>query len=342
VGRMILMLLVICVMLGACSPAVPPKPSDAPALAGMHTLIHNDDEGLALLPTIPKLSERGINALVVEVNYNFDWKSHPELAADDGLTLQTAREVAKACRDNGIRIIPAFNCLGHQSWGERTMALLKVYPQLDETPGQYPKNKGIYCRSWCPLNPEVNPIIFDLMDELIDAFQADAFHVGMDEVMIIASDFCSRCKGKDPAELFAKAVNDYRAHLVDVNKVEMFMWGDRLINGADPATSYSKWEASFNNTYPAVDLIPKDIIICDWHYKEQESYGSIPYFLSKGFCVWPASCNEPAAASALIDYSQSYWSDPRMLGHLFTHWGLTDNQSLAKWPPLVKNFRKLR
>ena len=112
-GRMILMLLVICVMLGACSPAVLPKPSDAPALVGMHTLIHNDDEGLALLPTIPKLSKRGVNALVVEVNYNFDWKSHPELAADDGLTLQTAREVAKACRDNGIRIIPAFNCLGH-------------------------------------------------------------------------------------------------------------------------------------------------------------------------------------------------------------------------------------
>lgn len=340
--RMICMLLAICVMLAACTPGVIRKPSDAPALAGMHTLIHNDDEGLALLPSIPKLAKRGINTLVVEVNYNFYWKSHPELAADDGLTFQTARAIAKACRDNGIRVIPNFNCLGHQSYGKKTMALLKVYRQYDETPRQNPNNKGIYCRSWCPLHPEVNPIVFDLMDELIGAFQADAFHVGMDEVLIIASDSCPRCRGKDPAELFAKAVNDYHDHLVDGKKVEMFMWGDRLINGADPATTYSKWEASLNGTYPAVDLIPKDIVICDWHYKERESYGSIPYFLSKGFRVVPASGNELAATSALIDYSHNYWSDPRMLGHLFTHWGLTDNQSLAEWPPLVKNIRKIR
>ena len=29
-------------------------------------------------------------------------------------------------------------------------------------------NRNIYCRSWCPLHPKVNPIVFALIDELID------------------------------------------------------------------------------------------------------------------------------------------------------------------------------
>src|SRR5260370_1264356 len=83
----------------------------------------------------------------------------------------------------------------------------------------------IYCRSWCPLHPKVNEIVFPLLDEIIDAFQADAFHVGMDEVFLIGSDDCPRCKGKDPAELFAKAVNDLHDHLVRGKKLTMLMWG---------------------------------------------------------------------------------------------------------------------
>jgi len=41
---------------------------------------------------------------------------------------------------------------------------------------------NIYCRSWCPQNPEVNKVVFALVDELVNAFEATAFHAGMDEV----------------------------------------------------------------------------------------------------------------------------------------------------------------
>ena len=51
------------------------------------------------------------------------------------------------------------------------------------------------------------------MDEIIDAFRVDAFHVGMDEVFLLGSDFSPSTKGKDPGELFAKAVNDIHNHL---------------------------------------------------------------------------------------------------------------------------------
>ena len=89
------------------------------------------------------------------------------------------------------------------------MSLLKTHPEFDETPGQFPNNTNIYCRSWCPQNPEVTKVVFALVDELVGAFETTAFHVGMDEVFIIASEHCPRCKGGDPAKLFAKAVNDF-------------------------------------------------------------------------------------------------------------------------------------
>ncbi len=41
---------------------------------------------------------------------------------------------------------------------------------------------NLYCKSYCPLHPEVHKSSFDLADEICDVFETDAFHAGMDEV----------------------------------------------------------------------------------------------------------------------------------------------------------------
>ena len=205
-----------------------------------------------------------MNVLVLEVNYGFGFQSHPELECR-GLDKTQTRELAALCRQHGIRLIPLFNCLGHQSWASHTAALLTKYPQFDETPHVPPDNKGIYCREWCPSLPEVDKLVFDLLDELIDAFDADAMHVGMDEVFLIGDDKCPRCRGKDKGELFAGVVNRLHQHLVKDKGVEMLMWGDRLLDAS--VFKYGSWEASQTGSHRAIDRIPKDIIMCDWHYE---------------------------------------------------------------------------
>lgn len=259
----------------------------------------------------------GVNVLMLEVNYRFEFQSHPELREGGGMNKADARDLAAFCRERGIRLIPQFNCLGHQSWARNTAPLLKKYPQFDETPDVPADNKGIYCRSWCPLNPEVNAVVFALIDELIDAFAADAFHVGMDEVFLIASDQCKRCKGKDPAELFARAVNDLHGHLADTKKLPMLMWADRLLDGK--STKYGKWEASENGTAPAIDSIPKDIIMCDWHYEMREHYPSVEILQSKGFQVLPSSWNNPKAALAFLEDARRV-NKGLVIGHMGTTW----------------------
>lgn len=305
----------------------------------IHTMIHGDVPAADLTAELPELAALGVNALIIEVNYGFEYQSHPELRDGEFMTRSRARELGDACRKHGIRPIPQFNCLGHQSWSKRTAPLLTKYPELDETPGQFPENKDIYCRSWCPQHPRVNPIVFALMDELIDTFAADAFHVGMDEVFLIASEHCPRCKGKDPAEMFALAVNDYHQHLVGKRKVEMLMWGDRLLDAK--STGYGKWEAADNGTAPAIDRIPKDIIQCDWHYTRRNEYPSIPLFLEKGFRVLPGGWDKVDATEALVDAALRHRDNPRMLGYLCTVWGKVRPRQFSEWPPILAAMKKL-
>jgi hypothetical protein len=299
---------------------------------GVHVGLNGKDNTAQLTEVVGRLAELGINAIVAEINYGFEYQSHPELCSGNPSSKEQIRKLAAECKAHHIRLIPQFQCLGHQSWSKHTFPLLVKYPQFDETPGLYANNEGIYCRSWCPLHPEVNPIVFSLMDELIDAFQADALHVGMDEVFLIGEDACPRCKGKDKAELFAKAVNDCHKHLVEERKVEMLMWGDRLIDASK--INYGKWEASANGTSPAIDHVAKDIIICDWHYEPRAAYESVPLFLGKGFRVWPASWRKPEAAKAFIDYTKTL-NNPRMLGHLNTTWGAVRMKDLPTFEPLL-------
>ncbi|MGP1459797.1 MAG: family 20 glycosylhydrolase, partial [Treponema sp.] len=194
-----------------------------------HASVDSDKTGKNLIKELPLLQRRGINTLFVEIGYNYQWKSDPKLYDEHGLSESVAREIAAECRRLSIDLIPEINCLGHQSWGAEIFALLKAYPELDETPGRYPVNAGIYCRSLCPSNEKIYPILFGLIDEITEVFSVKKIHVGLDEVFLIGEDGCPFCRGKDKAELFARAVNKLYDHCVKKRGLTMYMWGDRLI-----------------------------------------------------------------------------------------------------------------
>ena len=73
---------------------------------------------------------------------------------------------------------------------------MQAHPEFDQPLDIPAGDKHVYSREWCPSNPDVNKIVFDLFDELIDAFEADALHVGMDEVFMIGSKKCPRCRAR--------------------------------------------------------------------------------------------------------------------------------------------------
>ena len=260
------------------------------------------------------LAKHGFDTLVLLIRYAFPFKSHPGVAEPNCLTATQFRDIALACRRTGIRLIPKMNLMGHQSGKERgtEAGLLRAYPHFDETPDL---DSVRYCRSLCPRHPEVLPVVCDLIDEMIDLFEADAFHVGCDEVFEIGH--CPRCRNVPHAELFADWIVGLYDHIVGRRKAEMLMWADRLLDAA--TTGYGEWEASMNATHPAVDLIPSDIICCDWHYTMREDYPSVPFLTGKGFRTVVCPWRNVEATNALLAYAGTVRSE-KLSGVLQTSW----------------------
>lgn len=255
-----------------------------------------------------ELAPRGVNTLILRVDYNYQYESHPELRDSNALSKADVKKLVAACKQSKIRLIPQVNLLGHQSWAAQTHNLLRVYPQFDETPHVkmpekyvWPNADGLYCKSYCPLHPDVHKIVFELMDEICEVFESNAFHAGMDEVFYLGDDKCPRCSGRDKAELFANEVSAIRHHLA-LKKRELWIWGDRLIDGK--TTGIGIWEGSFNNTHRAIDLIPKDVFICDWHYERPDKTPVL--FAAKGLRVATSPWRTPANALAQLNDMLSF------------------------------------
>jgi len=298
---------------------------------GVHLWLDRESSARELVTTLPRLADDGVNVVVIEVNYSFEFKAHPELRNRHFITCATAHELAAAARRCGIRLIPEFNCLGHQSFGGRIGPLLRLHPEFSETPDLTLEKTNLYCLEWCPQAPGLNDIVFSLIDDMAEAFEADAVHVGMDEVYLLGSGECPRCRGKNPAELYAQQVMALHQHIVGDKKWQMLMWADRVIG--PKLQGYSKYDNSHNDLSAAIDLIPRDIVMCDWHYEWRKSYPSVPYLTGHGFQVWPAGFLPVKAARAFSDFSQ-HQTNALILGWLATTWNETDITNSPDWPPI--------
>ena len=282
-----------------------------------------------------ELAPAGTNLLILRVDWGYDFKSRPELAGNNPLAEEDVKKLVKVCNDNNIRLIPQINLFGHQSWHSSLGKLLEVYPEFDETPDielpapgtyEWPNEDGLYCKSYCPLHPEVHDVVFDLVDEICEVFETDAFHAGLDEVFYIGHEQCSRCYGHDKAELFAGEVTKIRNHLNESGR-ELWMWGDRLIDGK--TTGIGLWEGSYNNTHRAIDMIPKDVVICDWHYERPDPTAAL--FAAKGLqvltCPWrntEVALQQEKMTRLFIEGATNEMK-PKYLGMLQTVWGSAEN-----------------
>jgi hypothetical protein len=279
-----------------------------------------------------ELAPRGVNTIILIIDYRYQFESYPQLRDDNALSNADVKKIVAACRKNKIRIIPQINMLGHQSDLTHQGKLLEQFPQFDETPGiktpekwVWPNPDNFYCRSYCPLHPDLHKVIFAVIDEICDAFETDAFHAGMDEIFYLGDDKCPRCQGVDKAELYAGEVTALHNHLALKNR-ELWIWGDRMINGKSTGIGY--WEASYNYTWRAIDMVPKDVVICDWHYERPDQ--TAVYFAMYGFRVITCPWRTPPTAVIQTDDMARFRKyatpemKPRYYGMMQTTWMGTD------------------
>jgi len=299
------------------------------------------------------LAPIGVNFMVLEFNPGYKFECFPELS-EGTFGKEDAKKVGAAAKEAGIKIAPLIMCLGHQGWGSSPNKLLEVYPEFKETPdvkigkkepdkiaGKFINNTPhgeFYCHSWCASNDGVYKYVLPMIDEITTDLGTDMVHVGLDEVFSIAEDSCPNCTGKGKAELFARTVNILHDYIVKKQGWQMLMWGDRLNNAKE--CGYSDWDGDGLGMWRAIDMIPKDIVICDWHYDIIESgFPSVGVFMEKGFTVIPAAWRSLKQTKVFWDDAVKQVSDKnlgKLAGMMVTCWAEASAEYLDKLNTHVK------
>lgn len=274
------------------------------------------------------LAPRGFNMIVMQVRYRYRFRRHPEVWGYDPLSFEDVKRLLAVCRKNNIKLVPKMNLIGHQSGfpneptdgilhGHNEVkadirdGLLRAYPDFDE---QANEKEILYSRSICLSSKAAKIVICELIDELMDVFEADMIHIGCDEVFNAA--LCPECSKKSRGELISNWINSINEN-VRARGGTVLMWGDRLLSSSE--TGYDRWESSDNGSENAINTISRDIIICDWHYNKYEKYPSVDVFGKGGFKMLLSPWRDKESAEAFLNYAKAN-DKGHIIGVLATTW----------------------
>lgn len=192
-----------------------------------------------LRAVLQRSRESGYNAVGFYLEHRFRYDSAP-WAADTGcLTPELVRELCDDLKPAGLRIIPFLNTLGHMEGFVRT---------VEGRPLAEGSRNGT--EQICPLNPQTPAFVRGLVQDALSAFDDDWVHLGGDEPWQLGT--CARCaafaKAHGKAALYGQYYRELCKFVLERGK-RPALWADML------------------NEYPAaLDLLPRETILFDWHY----------------------------------------------------------------------------
>lgn len=237
-----------------------------------------------------------------------------QVAGGGALTKAEVADLADYARSHGLEVIPEVQSFGHVQY------LTMAYPDIaerEESPARAAdlavedqEPDRLYPHCYCPSLEKSYEVIRDVIDEVVEAVRPERWvHMGHDEVYQIG--ICPRCRGKDPADLYALHVNRMHDYLAG-KRLGMMIWSDML----QPSSPY--------RTPPAADRIPKDVVCLDfiWYFHFEKDLEDD--LLSRGFRVVMGnmySSHYPryesrAAKAGMVGAEVSTWvrPDERVLG----------------------------
>jgi hypothetical protein len=263
------------------------------------------------------LAPMKINTIVLECEYG-EWKSQPNLNNEWTMNQEEIKTLLRTAKENFIDVYPLIQSFGHAEWAFQKGNNLDI---AEDPQRPY---------AFCPSNPRTYSFLFGIYEEAINLFQKPAiFHIGADEVEMIGrfpNPNCPNgCGKKDMVSLYAEHIKKIYDFLSQKG-CKVMIWGDEMLapgEAGDATHAQTKQEADAKRK-----LLPKDIIIADWHYNPFDDYPSIGIFKQAGFnniiaCTWYRPAN-------IYKFAQSAYKQGAV-GLLQTTWaGFYNIQSLSK------------
>ena len=217
----------------------------------------------------------GKSTQIQEATYTWRKDSmHVENGDGGFITQEVIRELVLYCKERYINVIPEVLCLSHCDY------ICRAFPEIAE------RTNDPYPDAYCPSHPKTYSILFGILDEIIDVFEPETVHIGHDEYYTYGK--CPRCKGKDPANIFADDVNKIYDYL-HARGLKTMMWADKFLDsyyyepmldemspcgGAEkgPGPAWSNEDIiceGMGATYQSIEKVPRDIIMHHWYWWDE-------------------------------------------------------------------------
>lgn len=196
-----------------------------------------------------------------EIQNGYGWRKnsiHTDNGEGDILTQDEVRTVIDYCRSRGLDVYPEVPTLSHCDY------ICLAHPEIRE------REDDPYPDTYCPNHPNTYPLVFDILEEVIEVFEPTMINIGHDEYYSPA--ICPRCRDTRPDDLFAadiKKIHDFLAE----KGIRTAMWGEKLLPVIAPngrpyggSESYLHPEWYFPALYTCQSKLPRDILMINWYF----------------------------------------------------------------------------
>ncbi len=216
------------------------------------------------------LAAKGYNAILWEVENHVQWETIPECVFPEAFSKDEFHEILDFSRNLGLEPIPLFQTIGHAEY----VLKHEPYVHLRELPDKIDQ--------YCPLHPEVVPMLKEWIAEYLSVFSdIRFFHLGADEAWFLGK--CPKCAA------FSEEFSRSRLYVDHINKVaepvfaagiRPAIWCDMILHYPESMDELSDrflifdWEYSLNNSADRVRIWGKGTRfaekLSDW---ERELFG---------------------------------------------------------------------
>ena len=138
-----------------------------------------------------------------------------------------------------------------------------------------------------PAKERVYGVVFPLLEEVVALVRPRAIHIGHDEVARPVGRWLRPGEKPLPAGLFLQHLLRIHAYLKE-RGIDTWMWGDMLLSPDEFPGMHPRHLHGVLPGYgkPLRDKVPREIVICDWHYiDEQPEFPSLAVMQKEGFRV---------------------------------------------------------
>lgn len=325
-----------------------------------------DDQGWRIqIDSYPLLTEIGSWRDGTQVG--LDVKSSDGIRYGGYYTKEQVREVVSYASSLGIETIPELDLPGHM------LAALTAYPELGCTGGPYEvwQRWGISKDVLCAGNPEIYDFLCDIIDEMVELFPYEYFHIGGDECPKDRWKLCPKCQAKikelglesdEHASAEARLQNYVMAYIQDylaTKGKKVIGWDEILEGDLAEGTTIMSWRGVSGGVKAAnrgfdVIMTPRDNMYFDYCQLPEKPEGFVGprrmLPVEKVYSLDPYDQIEPSKRHHILGVQSNMWTEyiadddylefqllPRMLATSEVQWCSASNKDFERFFAVVQN-----